>query len=57
MWYWIAEYVALRKLIIPRVIQVMNVKFLEGVEGKMRRDGIRRKMITAAWSCKGNENG
>jgi hypothetical protein len=28
----------------------MDVKFLEGVERKMRRDGIRRKTITAAWS-------
>jgi hypothetical protein len=23
----------------------------------VRRDGIRRQMITAAWSCKENENG
>jgi hypothetical protein len=57
VWYCIAEYVALWKLIIPAVIQAMDMKFLEGVEGKMRRVGIRREMITAALSCKVNENG
>jgi hypothetical protein len=57
VWYWIAEYVVLQKLISPDVIQVMDMTFLEGVEGKMRTDGIRREMITAAWSFKQNENG
>jgi hypothetical protein len=55
--YWIAEYVALQKLIIPAVIQVMDMKVLEGVEGKMRRDGIRREVFTAACLCEENENG
>jgi hypothetical protein len=31
VWYWIVKYVSLWKLIIPAVIQVMDMKFLEGV--------------------------
>lgn len=56
VWHWTAECVALWKLIIPTVIRVMGMKFLGGVEGKMRRDVIIRGMCTAAWSCKGNES-
>jgi hypothetical protein len=37
VWYWIVEYVALRKLISP-IIQVINMKFLKGVEEKNEKE-------------------
>ena len=57
VWHWTAECVALWKLIIPTVIHVIGMIFLEDVERKMRRDVIIRGMCTAAWSCKENECG